>query len=83
MSMPPLGPLLPSLFMFIPIIRIRRHRAVSVAGEGKRALISGSIVLEDPETRQVLWYDAGANVYHRIVIKMYFAERAEVLEILV
>ena len=69
--------------MFTPIIRIRRHCAVSVAGKGKRTLVSGGIILENPETRQVLRYDTGVNVYHRIVIKMHFAECAEVLKILV
>lgn len=84
MSVLPLGPLLPPpLFMLTAIIRIRRHRTVSVAGKGRRTLIAGGIILEDPETRQVLRYDTGANVYHRIVIKMHFAERSEVLEILV
>lgn len=76
-----LGPPLPPLFVFPAIIRIRHGGAVSVTREGKRALIPGGIILEDPETRQVLRYDAGADVYHRKVVKMHFAELAKVLEV--
>jgi hypothetical protein len=54
-----------------------------VAGEGKRALIPGGIILVDPKTRQVLRYDARPDVYDRIVVIVHFAELAEVLEVLV
>jgi len=74
----PLAPLL----VFIPVIRIRYVRAVSVA-EGEGGLVPGGVVLEDPEAGQVLRDDARPDVDHRVVVKVHFAERTEVPEIFV
>ena len=85
MSVFPLRPLLPPLFVCLSTIRIRIRirRAISVAGEGGTAVIPGSIILEDAEAGQVLRENARPDVDHRIVVIMHLAELSEVLKVLV